>query len=214
VSHREMEEAWTLLKGGEPRKAIEKLEALVTRLKTAMERLREYLVKGFVLDDERLKAGKGPGPDDFDELVERIRDIRASEKRFYEKLRDLWALAVDYDPKSEQTREPGSPSPTSRPRSPASSPPRSRRSLKLPGRRGRHERRESLPASRRAILNRMSTTITETDLEQQAGTFRMTPEEKEEIDQADAEGEEDAEAGRLIPLADVLAKLKRPLCDR
>lgn len=70
----------------------------------ATERLREYLVKGFVLDDERLKAGRGAGPDYFDELLERIRDIRASEKRFYEKLRDLWTLAIDYDPKNEQTR--------------------------------------------------------------------------------------------------------------
>lgn len=71
----------------------------------ATERLREYLVKGFVLDDERLKAGKGPGVDYFDDLLERIRDIRASEKRFYEKLRDLWKLAIDYDAQSEQTRE-------------------------------------------------------------------------------------------------------------
>jgi predicted transcriptional regulator len=60
----------------------------------------------------------------------------------------------------------------------------------------------------------MSTPSTEADVEQRARTFWMTPEEKEEIDQADAEGEEDAEAGRLIPLADVLAKLKRPPCDR
>jgi hypothetical protein len=71
----------------------------------ATERLREYVVKGFVLDDERLRQGKAPGPDYFDELLERIRDIRASEERFYEKLRDLWKLAVDYDAKSEQTRE-------------------------------------------------------------------------------------------------------------
>ena len=71
----------------------------------ATERLREYVVKGFILDDERLKAGRGPGPDYFDELLERIRDIRASEKRFYEKLRDLWKLAADYDPKSPVTRE-------------------------------------------------------------------------------------------------------------
>lgn len=74
----------------------------------ATERLREYLVKGFVMDDERLKEGRGPGADYadyFEELLERIRDIRASEKRFYEKLRDLWKLAVDYDPKSEESRE-------------------------------------------------------------------------------------------------------------
>jgi hypothetical protein len=61
----------------------------------ATERLREYLVEGFVLDDERLKEGKGLGADYFDELLERIRDIRASEKRFYQKVRDIYALAID-----------------------------------------------------------------------------------------------------------------------
>jgi hypothetical protein len=71
----------------------------------ATERLREYLVKGFVLDDERLKEGKGLGPDYFDELLERIRDIRASEKRFYQKIRDIYALAVDYEPTSEETHQ-------------------------------------------------------------------------------------------------------------
>ena len=61
--------------------------------------LREYLVKGFVMDDARLKE---PGRwDYFDELLERIREIRASEKRFYQKVRDLFATAVDYDKKSE-----------------------------------------------------------------------------------------------------------------
>ncbi len=63
----------------------------------ATERLREYLVKGFVLDDERLKEGRALGADYFDELLERIRDIRASEKRFYQKIRDIYATAVDYD---------------------------------------------------------------------------------------------------------------------
>ena len=58
--------------------------------------LKEYLVKGFVLDDERLKNPDGR-PDYFDEMLARIRDIRASEKRFYQKLRDLFALAADYD---------------------------------------------------------------------------------------------------------------------
>jgi hypothetical protein len=53
--------------------------------KWATERLREYLVKGFVLDDARLKEGKNIGADYFDELLERIRDIRASEKRFYQR---------------------------------------------------------------------------------------------------------------------------------
>lgn len=63
----------------------------------ATERLVEYLVKGFTMDDERLKDPKALGKDYFDELLERIRDIRASEKRFYQKLRDVFALSVDYD---------------------------------------------------------------------------------------------------------------------
>lgn len=71
----------------------------------ATERLREYLVKGFTLDDERLKEGRNLGTDYFDELLERIRDIRASEKRFYQKIRDIYKLAVDYDPQAEETRE-------------------------------------------------------------------------------------------------------------
>jgi len=56
----------------------------------ATERLREYLVKGFVLDDERLKEGRNLGADYFDELLESIREIRASEKRFYQKIRDIY----------------------------------------------------------------------------------------------------------------------------
>lgn len=71
----------------------------------ATQRLREFLVKGFTLDDERLGAGTNIGSDYFDELLERIRDIRASEKRFYQKIRDIYALAVDYDPAAEETRE-------------------------------------------------------------------------------------------------------------
>jgi len=71
----------------------------------ATERLREYLVKGFTMDDERLKEGRVLGADYFDELLERIRDIRASEKRFYQKIRDLYTLSLDYDPKAEQTLE-------------------------------------------------------------------------------------------------------------
>lgn len=63
----------------------------------ATERLVEYIVKGFTMDDERLKAGRSLGRDYFDELLERIRDIRASEKRFYQKLRDIFALSADYD---------------------------------------------------------------------------------------------------------------------
>ncbi len=61
----------------------------------ATAHLAEYLVKGFVMDDKRLKDPKAW--DYFDELLERIRDIRASEKRFYQKVRDLFALSVDYD---------------------------------------------------------------------------------------------------------------------
>jgi hypothetical protein len=71
----------------------------------ATERLREYLVKGFVMDDARLKEGRGLGADYFDELLERIRDIRASEKRFYRKITDIYRTAVDYDPDAGITEE-------------------------------------------------------------------------------------------------------------
>lgn len=73
--------------------------------KWATSQLNEFLVKGFILDDERLKSGKSVGEDYFDELLERIRDIRNSEKRFYQKIRDIYKLSVDYDPKSEDTQE-------------------------------------------------------------------------------------------------------------
>ncbi|MDP2846809.1 MAG: virulence RhuM family protein [Humidesulfovibrio sp.] len=64
----------------------------------ATERLREYMVKGFTMDDARLKAVATPfGADYFDELLERIRDIRSSEKRFYQKITDIYATSVDYD---------------------------------------------------------------------------------------------------------------------
>lgn len=69
----------------------------------AIEHLKEYLIKGFVLDDERLKGSVQS--DYFDELLQRIRDIRASEMRFYQKVRDLFALAVDYKGKEEETAE-------------------------------------------------------------------------------------------------------------
>ncbi|PIP43160.1 MAG: hydroxyacid dehydrogenase [Deltaproteobacteria bacterium CG23_combo_of_CG06-09_8_20_14_all_60_8] len=70
----------------------------------AAARLQEYLHKGFVLDDERLKNPPGPGvPDYFDEVLERIRDIRASEKRMYLKVRDIFALAADYQPNDVET---------------------------------------------------------------------------------------------------------------
>ena len=65
--------------------------------------LKEYLVKGFVMDDERLKNPDGR-PDYFDEMLARIRDIRASEKRFYQKVRDLFALAADYDKSDDATQ--------------------------------------------------------------------------------------------------------------
>lgn len=65
--------------------------------------LKEYLQKGFVIDDERLKNPDGR-PDYFDELLARIRDIRASEKRFYQKLRDLFALSSDYDKTDHATQ--------------------------------------------------------------------------------------------------------------
>ncbi len=72
----------------------------------ATARLKEYLLKGFVLDDERLKNPPGPGvPDYFDDLLERIRDIRASEKRMYLKVRDIFALAADYNPTVIETQE-------------------------------------------------------------------------------------------------------------
>ncbi len=70
----------------------------------ATAQLREYLLKGFLLDDERLKNPPGPGvPDYFDEVLERIRDIRASEKRMYLKVRDIFALAADYQPDDAET---------------------------------------------------------------------------------------------------------------
>ena len=70
----------------------------------ATERLREYLVKGFVMDDERLKNPPGPSvPDYFDELLERIRDIRASERRMYLRVKEIFTLAADYDPSDAET---------------------------------------------------------------------------------------------------------------
>ncbi len=69
----------------------------------ATRHLSEYLVKGFTMDDERLKNPKGQ-PDYFDELLERIRDIRASEKRFYQKIRDLFALSSDYEAREKATQ--------------------------------------------------------------------------------------------------------------
>ncbi|MDR9375151.1 MAG: RhuM family protein, partial [Schleiferiaceae bacterium] len=71
----------------------------------ATRTLREFVVKGFVLDDERLKQGQRFGKDYFDELLERIREIRASERRFYQKIADIYAeCSIDYDPKAEVTQ--------------------------------------------------------------------------------------------------------------
>jgi hypothetical protein len=68
----------------------------------ATTRLEEFVVKGFTIDDQRLKNPPGPGtPDYFDELLARIRDIRSSEKVFYRKVLDIYATSVDYDPRSE-----------------------------------------------------------------------------------------------------------------
>jgi len=69
----------------------------------ATQRLKEYLIKGFVLDDERLKSGNQMNY--FDELLERIRDIRSSEKIFYQKVKDIYTTSIDYDGKSEFSNE-------------------------------------------------------------------------------------------------------------
>ncbi len=72
----------------------------------ATETLQEYLVKGFVMDDERLRnppVGDSAVPDYFDEMLERIRDIRASERRMYLRVRDIFSMAADYAPKDADT---------------------------------------------------------------------------------------------------------------
>ncbi len=68
----------------------------------ATQRLREYIVKGFAMDDERLKRGSGGAY--FEELLERIRDIRSSERVFWKKVLDIYATSVDYDPKAEASQ--------------------------------------------------------------------------------------------------------------
>jgi hypothetical protein len=79
--------------------------AVATRFRIwATQRLREYIVKGFVLDDERLKNPDQPF-DYFDELLRRIQDIRTSERRFYQKITDIYATSVDYDPTQPQSIE-------------------------------------------------------------------------------------------------------------
>ncbi|MFW0694668.1 RhuM family protein, partial [Aliarcobacter butzleri] len=64
----------------------------------ATARIKEYIIKGFVMDDERLKQAKNSY---FDELLERIRDIRSSEKLFWQKILDIYATSIDYDPSDE-----------------------------------------------------------------------------------------------------------------
>ena len=72
----------------------------------AIARLEEYLVKGFTMDDERLKNSPGKGQKDyFDELLERIRDIRSSERRFYQKVLDIYATSVDHTPDAEVSHQ-------------------------------------------------------------------------------------------------------------
>ncbi len=72
----------------------------------ATARLKEYLVKGFTMDDERLKNPPGKGHKDyFDELLERIRDVRSSERRFYQKVLEIYATSVDYDPTAEASQQ-------------------------------------------------------------------------------------------------------------
>jgi len=72
----------------------------------ATRTLKEFIIKGFVLDDERLKQGKRAfGKDYFDELLERIREIRASERRFYQKITDIYALSADYDNNAPITKD-------------------------------------------------------------------------------------------------------------
>ena len=72
----------------------------------ATKTLKEYIIKGFVLDDERLKQGNQVfGKDYFEELLERIREIRASERRFYQKITDIYALAADYDKNAPVTKD-------------------------------------------------------------------------------------------------------------
>jgi len=71
----------------------------------ATKTLKEYIIKGFILDDERLKNGRYFGKDYFRELLERVRSIRASERRIYQQITDIFAeCSIDYDPKSETTK--------------------------------------------------------------------------------------------------------------
>ncbi|QEN05634.1 cell filamentation protein Fic [Thiospirochaeta perfilievii] len=73
--------------------------------KWATEILHEYIIKGFAMDDERLKQIKHFGKDYFDELLERIREIRLSERRLYQKITDIYALSADYDKNDDTTKD-------------------------------------------------------------------------------------------------------------
>jgi len=73
--------------------------------KWATQTLNEFIIKGFIIDDERLKQGRNLGQDYFDELLERIREIRSSERRFYQKITDLFSLSTDYNHESQQTKD-------------------------------------------------------------------------------------------------------------
>jgi hypothetical protein len=119
----ELDKASTLRKFGNPEFGINKpthyynLDVIISvgyRVKSprgtqfriwATKTLKEYIIKGFVLDDERLKQGSKFGKDYYDELLERIREIRSSERRFYQKITDIYAqCSIDYDPNSETTK--------------------------------------------------------------------------------------------------------------
>lgn len=71
----------------------------------ATNTLTEFLIKGFVLDDERMKQGRHFDKDYFEDLIERIREIRASERRFYQKITDIYALSSDYNKEAETTKD-------------------------------------------------------------------------------------------------------------
>ena len=73
--------------------------------KWATEILHEYIIKGFVMDDERLKQGSYFGQDYFDEMLERVREIRLSERRFYQKITDIYALSADYNKDNQTTKD-------------------------------------------------------------------------------------------------------------
>ena len=73
--------------------------------KWASEILHEYIIKGFAMDDQRLKQMQHFGKDYFDEMLERIREIRLSERRFYQKITDIYALSADYDKNDETTKD-------------------------------------------------------------------------------------------------------------